>query len=444
MTDDHRSRREFLQAALAAGTAVAIPPLSSQPANAARTARGKALNLAVIGVAGRGAANLRGVANENIVALCDIDRKHLKQAAKKFPKANTYEDYRELLEKERQLDGVVVSTPDHMHVFPVVAALRRKLAVYCEKPLTHSIFEARLISRLTAETNAVTQMGNQIHNHPSQNYRRAVEIVKAGVIGEVRRVHVWQGGGIDWRHGIRIGKRVDDGKPPAHVNYDLWIGPAPYRPFHLSHFHFNWRYWWDFGGGQLADFVCHYIDVPYWALDLKYPKTVVAVGKKGHNGDNNCPNFMKADYYYEARGKQPAVHLTWYHGGWKPPGAEVYKKNSAVLLEGTDGRLLVDYTSRKLFMQAGTQTMPVKPFLPDSPGHHREWLNAVRTGNPNTTCNFRYGARLTECGHLGNLSYRLGQKKFDWNPETMKAADLPGAQNIIKRDYRKGWSLDAG
>lgn len=437
MSDQYRSRREFLKQAALAGTAVATPHLAlPTTSEAAPDSKDRKLNLAVIGVAGRGGANLNGVAGENIVALCDIDGNRLAAAGKRFPKAKRYDDYRRVFDHHKDLDGVVVSTPDHMHALPVVTALRHKLAVYCEKPLTHSIYEARLISQLTRENKCVTQMGNQIHNHPAQNYRRVVELIQAGVIGPVRRVHVWQGGG------VRVGKRVKSGTAPKHVNYDQWIGPAPYRPFHKSHFHFNWRYWWDFGGGQLADFVCHYVDVPYWALKLKYPKTVVAVGEKGHNGDNQCPNRLKVDYYYEARGKLPPVHLTWYHGGWKPKGAEVYKKGSAVLFEGTDGRLLADYTTRKLFMQAGKTAEKVKPSIPNSKGHHREWLDAIRNGNTNTTCNFQYGALITECGHLGNLSYRLGQKKFDWNAAKMEAVGVKGAGEIIRREYRKGWSLE--
>ena len=430
MNHDEQSRREFLKRALAAGTAVAVPTAMSRAAIPA-PGRGAKLNLAIIGVDGRGGRNLKNVSSENIVALCDIDRNRLKGAASRYPKARTYEDYRDVFKHD--LDGVVVSTPDHMHAFPVVDALKRKLNVYCEKPLTHSIYEARLISRLTAKNGTVTQMGNQIHNHPSQNYRRAVEFVKSGLLGPVKRVHVWQGGG------VKTGKRVKQSTPPAHVNYDRWIGPAPYRPYHRSHFHFDWRYWWDFGGGQLADFICHYMDLPYWALDLKYPKTVVAVGKKGHNGDNECPNFMKVDYYFEERAKLPPVHITWYHGGWKPKGAEVYRKGSAVLFEGGNGRMLVDYTTRKLFLE--NPVKPPKPFISDSKGHHREWLDAVRKGDSDTTCNFQYGALITECGHLGNLSYRLGQKKFDWNADKMKAVGVSGAEAIIKRPYRKGWKL---
>ncbi|MDP7274954.1 MAG: Gfo/Idh/MocA family oxidoreductase [Planctomycetaceae bacterium] len=429
------SRRQFLQAAVAAGTTLPMAGEWTATTEAAeKKSANEKLNLAVIGVAGRGGSNLAGVAKENIAVLCDIDSQRLGAAAKKFPRAHTTNDYRRVFDV-KNLDGVVVSTPDHMHAIPVATALRNGLAVYCEKPLTHSIHECRTIARLTAERRAVTQMGNQIHNHPLNNYRRTVELVQAGTIGEIRRVHVWQGGG------VRVGQRVKNATPPSHVNYDLWLGPAPHRPFHQSHFHFNWRYWWDFGGGQLADFVCHYMDLPYWALGLDYPTRILANGEKGHDGDNQCPMRMKVDYQFAAKGDRPAVHITWYHGGWKPKGAESYGKGSAVLFEGSDGRLLADYTTRKLFMAAGNEARPVKPTIRDSVGHHNEWLAAIRSGDPNTTCNFRYGAKLAECGHLGNLSYRLGKKEITWDAVAAKAVDCPEAASIIKRPYRKGWTL---
>lgn len=430
------ARRRFLQAAVAAGTA--IPQMSLTSLIAApqekRQSPSEKLNLGIIGVAGKGASNLSGVSSENIVALCDIDAQRLGKAAEKYPHAKTTDDYRRVFDI-KNLDGVVVSTPDHMHAIPVATALRNGLAVYCEKPLTHSIHEARTISRLTAENGNVTQMGNQIHNHPSGNYRRVVETIRAGVIGPVHRVHVWQGGG------VRVGKRVSSATPPKHVNYDLWLGPAPYRPFHESHFHFNWRYWWDFGGGQLADFVCHYMDLPYWALGLQYPTSVVSQGEKGHDGDNECPMKMRVDYEFPARGDQPPVHVTWYHGGWKPEGAEVYGKGSAVLFEGPDGRVLADYTTRKVFLEGDREAPEVEQTIPDSPGHHREWINAVKAGNIKTTCNFQYGALITEAGHLGNISYRLGKKKLEWDAEQARATNSPEADQLIRREYRKGWTL---
>ena len=430
---DVRSRREFLQAAVAAGTTIpaGLSLLAPSRVQAEKRSANEKLNLGIIGVAARGGANLSGVFSENIVVLCDIDSKRLGQASQTFPKAKTCADYRRVFD-HKNLDGVVVSTPDHMHAIPVVQALRQGLAVYCEKPLAHSVHEIRTIREETAKAKVVTQMGTQIH--AGNNYRRVVETIQAGTIGPVKRVHVWLGSG------VRTGQRVKQGTPPAHVDYDLWLGPAPYRPFHASHFHFNWRYWWDFGGGQLADFWCHYVDLVFWALKLKAPTTVAAQGEKGHDGDNECPNQMRIDYTFPAMGKQPPVHLTWYQGGWKPKGAEVYGKGSAVLFEGADGRLLADYGSNKLFMEGGQEPNPIEQSIPNSIGHHKEWIEAVK-GNGKTTCHFEYGGALAEAGLLGNVSYRAGKKKLEWDAEKLKATNCPEADQYIRREYRKGWVL---
>jgi predicted dehydrogenase len=427
------SRREFIQAALAAGTAVSTVG-AKRPAIAyaaeARSANEK-LNLAVIGVAARGGANLKGVSHENIVALCDIDSQRLEQAAAEFPSARKLVDYRDVFSLTG-LDGVVVSTPDHSHAIPVAMALKAGLPVYCEKPLTHSLYEARVLRRLNAQAGVATQMGNQIHSDLS-NYRRVVEIVRSGVLGEITRVHVWQGGG------VREGVRVKESTPPDYVNYDLWIGPAPYRPYHESHFHFNWRYWWDFGGGQLADFGCHYMDLPFWALELKAPKTIAARGEKAHNGENDTPGKLMVDYQFPARGGFPAVQLTWYHGGWMPDSADQYKKNSAVLFEGTEGKLIADYGTNKIFLNSGKTATAVQPWIPDSIGHHKEWCRAIRTGET-TGSNFEYGATLTEAVHLGNVAYRVGQS-ITFDEKSLKCVDCPAADQYIRREYRPGWTL---
>jgi predicted dehydrogenase len=435
---DVQDRREFLKAAFkASATVPAMGWFATKPGRADTPRRAnEKLNLAVIGVGGRGADNLEGVASENIVVLCDIDAARLAAAAARFPHAAKYDDYRRVFD-HKELDGVVVSTPDHMHAIPVAAALSAGLAVYCEKPLTHSVYEARHIRKLAEESGCVTQMGNQVHNEPAGNYRRVVEIVRAGTIGPVRRVHVW----MESVPHFVVGKRVAQADVPAGISYEKWLGPAPFRPFHPSHFHFNWRYWWDFGGGQLADFWCHYCDLAFWALDLENPATVHATGEKGHDGDNDCPKKMKVDFQFPARGDQPPVHLTWYHGGPMPEGAEVYSKRSAVLFEGDQGRLLADYTTRQVFMQDGTDAAPVPPSIPDSIGHHREWIEAIKAKDPNTTCNFRYGALLTEVGLLGNVSYRAGKQVLQWDHEQLRATNCAGADPFIRREYRNGWSL---
>lgn len=429
-------RREFLKKALIAGTAVPsmASALSYQPLEAATKSNSpnEKLNLATIGVAARAYSNITGTKSENFVALCDIDANRLAKASKEFPNADTYDDYRKALDRE-DLDGVLVSTPDHMHAPATAMALRKGLPVYCEKPLTHSVYEARVLTDLAEKAGVPTQMGNQIH--ATDNYRKVVEMVQSGVIGPVRRVHVWVGGG------VRIeGKRAKENNPPAYVNYDQWIGPAPFRPYDESHFHFNWRYWWDFGNGQLGDFGCHYMDLPFWALKLKYPKTVVGVGEKGHGGENDCPSQMRVDYEFSEREDLPPVHMTWYHGGWKPKGAEAYEKNSAVLFEGDDGRLLADYGTNKVFMEAGKEAKPVEPYLTRPKSHHIEWLDAIRNGTP-TGSNFGYAGPLTETVLLGNVSYRSGQKKLEWDAENLKVTNVPEAAQYIQREYRKGWTL---
>ena len=427
------SRREFIQASLAAGTAVAAGSPFRNPlvqAAEARSANEK-LNIAVVGVAARGGANLAGVAHENIAVLCDIDQNRLSEAASKFPSAKTLVDFREIFELPG-IDGIVVSTPDHTHAIPVAMALKKGMPVYCEKPLTHSLYEARVLRRLNAAAKVPTQMGNQIHSDLS-NYRRVVEIVRSGQIGEIQRVHVWLGSG------TFAGKRVAEGTPPTYVNYDLWLGPAPYRPFHESHFHFNWRYWWDFGNGQLGDFGCHYMDLPFWALELGAPTTITAQGEKAHDGDNECPSKLQVDYHFPARAGAPPVHLTWYHGGGMPEGAEQYQKGSAVLFEGSEGRLLADYGSNKVFLNSGKTAEAVKPWITDSIGHHKEWLRAIRTGE-STGSNFEYATNLTEAVHLGNIAYRVG-KPITFDAAALKCVDCPEADPIIRREYRDGWTL---
>ncbi|MBS0204390.1 MAG: Gfo/Idh/MocA family oxidoreductase [Planctomycetes bacterium] len=425
-------RREFLQAAIAAGTAVAAGPLltgSSTCAKEPRSANEK-LNLAVIGVAARGEANLNGVSGENIAVLCDIDDRRLEEAGNKHPGARKVSDYRDVFETSN-LDGIVCSTPDHMHAIIVAAALKQGLPVYCEKPLTHSVYEARVLRQLNAQANVPTQMGNQIH--AGANYRRVVELVRSGAIGAIERVHVWQGGG------VRSFPNVQTSAPPKHVHYDQWIGPAPFRPFSEAHFHFNWRYWWDFGGGQLGDFGCHFMDLPFWALELGAPTSVAATGEKGHDGDNDCPMRMRVEYKFPGRGGMPPVHLTWSHGGWMPKGSDVYQMGSAVLFEGTDGRLIADYGTHKLFMQEGRHPVAIRPWISDSVGgHHHEWLHAIRT-NGTTSSHFEYAGNLTEAVLLGNVSYRSG-KAFQWDAKAMKT-DSPEADQYLKRNYRDGWTL---
>ena len=449
MSSTH-DRREFLRRALLAGTALPLSgSLLGQENDRERKRRereerrkqakkdpaSERLDLGVIAVAGRGGDNLGEVASQNIVAICDIDRKHLDAARARHPDAKAYTDYRRVLD-HTDLDAVVVSTPDHMHAIVACAAMRAGLDVYCEKPLAHSVREVRTMRDLAAEKKRVTQMGTQIH--AGENYHRVVEIVRSGILGKIPRVHVWQ----DSRP--IPGKRVADGAPPEHIDYDLWLGPAPYRPFHPSHFHFNWRYWFDFGGGAFADMACHYMDLPHWALGIRDPLTIEARGEKDYEGDNDVPGKLRVDYRYAASaegiGKDVPVHLTYYQGGLRPEGAEVYERPSAILFEGEKGRLLADYGSHRYYFDEKRDDPPPPPrTIPASPGHQREWIEAVRSRGT-TSCNFDYSGALAETVLLGNVAYRSG-KKLEWDAKSARVTNAPEAARFLEREYRKGWSL---
>jgi predicted dehydrogenase len=391
------------------------------------------LNIGCIGVAAQGEYDLNNVATENIVALCDIDSQRLGKAASRFPTAAKYADYRKLLDRD-DLDAVVVATPDHSHGIPVIRALQKGLDVYCEKPLAHTVFEVRKMREWAEKQQAVTQMGTQIH--AGDNYRRVVEAIQADVIGTVGRVHVWMG------NTVQPGKRVASGDPPLHVNYDLWIGAAPMRPYHPSHFHFQWRFWWDFGGGTLADFGCHYMDLPFWALKLRYPNSVEANGEKTYEGDNLPPDSLRVDYQFPPRGDQPGVHLSWYHGGRVPDWIGPFQKGSGVLFEGSRGRLLADYGSRQVIMGNDEDVTLPEPSIPNSTGHHQEWIQACKTRGP-TTCNFDYSGSLAESVLLGNVSYRAGQRHLVWDAEELRVLNCPAAHDLLHKEYRAGWSLEA-
>ncbi|MEM7233149.1 MAG: Gfo/Idh/MocA family oxidoreductase [Planctomycetota bacterium] len=437
----HIERREFLKRAVLAGTAtVGASSFATQhPLNAAVTkSPNEKLNIGVIGPNGRGAANAKGVAGENIVALCDVDSQRLTAASKLYPKAKTFVDFRALLDV-KELDAVVVSTPDHMHAIPAVTAMRRGLHVYCEKPLAHSVHEVRVMRETAKKHGLVTQMGTQIH--AQNNYRRVVELIKAGAIGKVRRVHVWMGGRPDLRmpagHST-VAKRVKKAAPPKHVNYDLWLGPAPERPFHLSHFHFNWRYWWDFGGGVLGDFGCHFMDLPHWALGLGAPTKVSAGGSKEYVGDNNVPSNLRVDYHYAKTSSAPAVHMTWYHGKWS---LDLHGFRAGVLFEGERGMLLADYGRNRVFLgdHDGKAEVLTSEKIAPSIGHHREWTEAVKSRG-STTCNFEYSGNLTETVQLGNAAYRA-REALEWDAKALRVTNTRSADSIIRREYRKGWTL---
>jgi len=437
------------------------------------------LNIAVIGVAGRGGANLRAVKGENIVALCDVNAKNLAAAARQFPRAKTYEDWRKCLD-QKDIDAVVCSTTDHTHAFINVWALNRGKHVYCEKPLANSVHEARMVRQayLKQKGKVATQMGTQIH--ASDNYRRMVELIRGGAIGDVKRAHVW------CSRTPQGGSYLPEVKPiPDHINWDLWIGPSPMHPYNPGYIGgcLKWNRFWDFGSGQIGDMGSHMMDMAYWALDLQIPTSCEAKGSELNT--DTCPTWLTAKWEHPANDWRPAVNVYWYDGGKKPGmPSSVFNRDGlfkGVLFKGDKGYMLADYGYR-LILMTGDMThykspQSEKDLIPKSLGHHKEWIHACKTGAP-TLCNFDYSGAMIEQNMLALVSYRLGTvseskapapvkgkgkkgrkpkgeepvaaagekvttgKKLVWDSATLKATNCPEADQYIRKTYRDGWVLD--
>ncbi len=437
------NRRQFLRNASAATAVLAVAPWA--PARAAgprRISPNEKLNLGVIGVAGRGGDNLDGVKGQNIVALCDVDRTRLGAAAARFPGAATFTDYRRLLDR-KDLDGVVVSTPDHTHAIIAIAGMQSGRHVYCEKPLTHTISELRRLTEVARKTGLVTQTGNQIHS--GSNYRRVVELIQSGAIGKVAEVHHWAGSAWD-THPLPKAEPV-----PATLDYDQWIGPVIHRPYSSEWVPFNWRRWWHFGGGTLGDFVCHHTDLGMWALGLGTPSVIEA---EGPPPDAECaPTWLQVRYQFAATKTTPATTMHWYSGEKRPRIAgvpDLSKWGGGTLFVGDKGMLLADYGRHVLLPEEKFKgSTPPPKTLADSVGHHEEWIRAVRGENlalpqfakwGRTNSPFAYGALLSELGMLGNIAYRTG-KRIEWDPVRLRARNVPEADRLIHHEYRPGWKL---
>ena len=431
----HINRRDFLRSSAAAGAGVWG---AGSCAIAQSRSPNEKLNMGIIGVHSRGAANMAAVAGENIVALCDVDKRYLAEAAKKYPKAKTYIDWRKML-KQKDIDAVTVSTTEHTHAPASVMAMKRGKHVYCEKPLAHSVHEARVMRETYQQTKVATQMGTQIH--AVDNYRRVVELVQSGAIGPVREAHVWVDQGIkDPRSRPKQSQPV-----PENLDWDLWLGPAPWRPYHSCYFKnrsISWQNWWDFGNGALGDMGSHLIDLPFWALKLQAPTTIEAEGPLPVRPET-YPDRLTVCWEHPARGDQPPVKLVWYDGKQRPKspeGVDLGKRHKGITFVGDKGTLLADYSSWTLLPEADFKDFkPPEPWIPSSPGHHQEWINACKTGSP-TLCNFEYSGSLVEHNLLGTVAFRVG-KKLDWDAENLKARNCPEADQFIRRPYRKGWSL---
>ena len=430
------SRRQFLKAGALAGAGLMV--LDHGILGAERSPNEK-LNIAVIGVGGRGASNLGDVAGENIVALCDVDEKTLGRTAKSFPKAQTYIDWRKCLD-QKDIDAVVCSTADHTHAFVNVWAMSRGKHVYCEKPLANSVHEARTVREtyLRHKDKIATQMGTQIH--ATDNFRRVVELIKGGAIGNVKDVRVWCSRTPTGGSYLTPGEEV-----PPNLKWDLWIGPSPLHPYNQGYMGgcLAWNRFWDFGSGQIGDMGSHMMDLAYWALDLRFPTACEAQGTPVST--DTCPIWLTAEWDHPANDWRPALKVYWYDGGKKPDLPSLFSKDElfkGLLFTGDKGQLLADYDFRILW-PTGDLTHYRSPktgeLIAPSKGHHLEWIEACKTGSP-TLCNFDYSGALIEHNLLALAAYRVG-KKLEWDAPNLKARNCPEADGFIRKTYREGWSL---
>ena len=445
------NRRRFLKSA---GAIAGAAPFGFPAITSCQSPNSK-LNLGLIGVGGRGRSHVQAAidSKENIVAMVDLNENNLGGALALAPKARSYADFRDFFAKMEDIDAVFVATTEHTHAFATLPPLQAGKHVYCEKPLTRDVFEARLITEAAAKAKVQTQMGTQIH--ASENYRRVVELIQAGAIGPVKEVHCWVSRAWGWQSEEEAKKNKDiiytpdtpqKAMPiPDGLNWDLWIGPAPFREFHEFYFPGpRWYRWWDFGNGTMSDLGSHRNDLPWWALKLDAPLTIEPVdGPKAHH--DIAPASMAVKYTYGARGEGlPPVELTWYQGSVKPQiwrDGKIPQWGDGCLFIGEEGMLLADYGKLVLLPEEKFANFKAPaPTIAPSPGQQAEWIRACRGEGPQPLCHFGYAGPLTEANHLGNVAYRAG-KKLEWDAKNMKFPNAPEAEKFLSRAYREGWSL---
>jgi len=435
-------------AALVAATAFA------QDQSADRIApRVDKVNIGVVGAGGRGAEDIKGCEGQNFIAMCDVDDERAAESFKKYPNAKRYKDWRKMLEEEKNLEAVIVATPDHNHAIVSIHAMKLGKHVYCEKPLTRSIYEVRQMAKVAAEMKVQTQMGTQ--GHAFEGTRQAVEVIRSGAIGEVSEVHVWSDRpGSWWPQGI---DRPTDTPPvPPTLDWDTWLGPAPQRPYNKAYVPFTWRGFWDFGTGAIGDMGIHNFDTAFWALELGLPTTVEVKDTSGVNKETGA-KWAIIEINFPARGAKPPVKMMWYDGLKKPPTdlfqGEKRPTNGSLII-GSKGTLFTrtwhgggetanpeDDWYVLLPRREFVGYKPPPPVLPRArnSSHHGEWLAAIRgMGKPGS--NFGYASVLTESLLLGNVALRVG-KKIEWDAQNMRAVNAPEADQYIKPQFRAGWSL---
>ena len=434
------TRRQFNQRSLAGAAAtVAAPAFVAQSAFGANDR----LNVAAIGAGGKGAVDIAGCARENIVALCDVDQVRASQTLNRYPKATRYTDFRIMLEKEGdRIDAVTVSTPDHTHAVAAAMAMKMGKHVYCQKPLTHTVDEARTLTKLARQHKVATQMGNQGHSHPES--RRLVELIQGGALGQVQEVHVWTDRPI-WPQGVN--RPQEKTSAPKTLDWQLWLGPAVDRPYQAAYVPFKWRGFWDFGTGALGDMGCHNQDLAYWALDLRDPTKVEASSSAVNH--ESAPKWSIITLHFPQRGKRPPVKLVWYDGGKKPAADLVQGRqlpaNGSIFVGSKDTLYIPHYWGGGEFL-SGAKTedfkqieqVLVKPR--DFQSHHyQEWIDACKGGQP-ALSNFDYAGPMTESVLLGNVALRAGET-IHWDAKEMRVTNVSEANRYIQHQYRTGWSL---
>jgi len=450
MERKHLSRRTFLMgAALAvsgcsttsktlvavAPASAAAPPAPERAASTRRLSANEKINIAGIGVGGQGHEDMKNCEEHNIVALCDVDWAFAGRTFRRFPNAKQYKDFRVMLEKQKDIDAVVIATPDHTHAIAAMTAIRFGKHVYCEKPLTYSIEESRKLEAAAREAKVATQMGNS--GQAGEEVRVTAEYVMSGAIGPVREVHVWTDRPI-WPQGIG---RPSEAQPvPDTLDWDLWLGVAPERPFNRAYHPFKWRGWWDFGTGALGDIGCHAFHPIFRVLKLGHPTSVEACSSdKKIINQETYPLASIVRYQFPAREDMPPLALTWYDGGLKParpPELEEERslEDGGTLYIGDKGKMLghvpIPDARRKELGQ------PPKT-LPRSPGHFQEWFDACKGGEP-AGANFDMASLVTQVVLLGNIAIRTG-KRLLWDGNQITNA--PEANQFLKREYRAGWSV---
>jgi predicted dehydrogenase len=443
MTTRSISRRQFVKRSALLSGALAFPFVS---ARSVLGANGR-LNIAGIGVGGKGAVDVGCCDSENIVALCDVDDHNAAGTYAKFPAAQRYKDYRVMLDKVgASIDAVTVSTPDHMHAVAALRAMKMKKHVYCQKPLTHTVSEARQLTDAARQYKVVTQMGNQGHSHPGT--RRLVELIQAGVLGKVREIHCWTDRPI-WPQGI--GRPAETPAVPSTLDWNLWLGVAPWRPYSPAYVPFKWRGFWDFGTGALGDMACHVMDLAFFSLKLQDPVNIEAQSSEVNN--ETAPNWSVITYEFPARGDRPATKLIWYDGKKKPSPSlarvNELPDNGVIMVGDRDTLYVPSYWGAGSFVSGAKMEdfKSVPETLPRSPGadkdndraHHQEWIAACK-GHGKALSNFDVAGPMTEAVLLGDVALRVG-KKIEWNAKQLRVTNNPEANQFLRAQYRPGWDV---